>query len=210
MNTILIFLIVGLIGACLMFAGDMTLYYSKDDYVSDGTLQPVIDIMKHESKARLYAGAILGPIAAFFYCVGYYHIVLIMERFQTLGWISFFVNCFGIIMGGAFHSHWVYFGRIGRLSDKEAIEEVLAFTKLFNKISYAVIGLGFAMLLVFIAFGITIFPRWIAVFTPGVLFLLTPVVGKLPKGRLHMIVCGGWSNLISVIYYIAALIVIFA
>ncbi|MEE3497156.1 MAG: hypothetical protein VZR06_18550 [Butyrivibrio sp.] len=32
---------VGLIGALLMFCGDMTLYFDKDDYVQDGTINPI-------------------------------------------------------------------------------------------------------------------------------------------------------------------------
>ena len=45
LNTILL---IGLSGAILMFIGDMALYYSKEDYVADGTLNPIIDIMKTE------------------------------------------------------------------------------------------------------------------------------------------------------------------
>ena len=38
----------------------------------------------------------------------------------------------------------------------------------------------------------------------GILFLLFPLTRKLPKG-FHMIISGGWTNLISVIYYGVAL-----
>lgn len=80
------FLLVGLSGSILMFIGDMVLYYSKDDYVADGTLNPIIDIMKTESRTRLYIGGIIGPVAAFLYCIGYYHLVLVMnEQYQILG-----------------------------------------------------------------------------------------------------------------------------
>lgn len=58
-----------------------------------------------------------------------------------------------------------------------------------------------------IALGFTVFPRWLAVFTPGILYLLLPVMKKLPKG-LHIVIYGGWSNLISVIYYAVAIIVL--
>ena len=54
------FLIIGLIGSVLMFSGDMSLYYSKDDYETDGTMWPVINIMKDISKGRLYYGAMIG------------------------------------------------------------------------------------------------------------------------------------------------------
>lgn len=43
-------LVVGLIAGLLMFCGDMLLYYDKNDYVSDGTFNPVIEIMKKVSE----------------------------------------------------------------------------------------------------------------------------------------------------------------
>lgn len=72
-----IILFVGFLAGILMFSGDMLLYYDKKDYVSDGTFNPVIEIMKNVSYKRLYAGGLIGPIAAFLYCAGYYHMVLI-------------------------------------------------------------------------------------------------------------------------------------
>ena len=62
---LVIFLGIGFLGAILMFVGDMALYYSKQDYVTDGTLRPIIAIMKNLSRRRLYIGGMLGPIAAF-------------------------------------------------------------------------------------------------------------------------------------------------
>lgn len=44
--------------------------------------------------------------------------------------------------------------------------------------------------------------------SPGILFLLRPVVGRLPKG-IRIIVSWGWTNLISVIYYLAVLIAVY-
>lgn len=201
-----IFLIIGLIGSALMLSGDMSLYYSNDDYVTDGTMWPVIDIMKNVGKGRLYYGAMIGPISAFVYCIGYYHIVKMMTLYSWLGWAGFLVSSLGIIIGGAFHSHWVYYGRLGKLNDKVALEEVISFCKLINNVSYFIIGIGYLIILIVLAAGFTVFPRWVAVFSPGVLFLLMPALRKLPKG-LHMIICGGWSNLIGVIYYAVAIIV---
>ena len=203
LNTILL---IGLSGAILMFIGDMVLYYSKDDYVADGTLKPVIDIMKKESRARLYIGGIIGPLAAFFYCIGYYHLVLIMnEKFQVFGWICFFINCLGIICGGTFHSHCAYFGLIGRHDKEETIDEVYKYLNIQKSVAFGLQGIGFLLLVLFIALKWTIFPRWMIIFSPGILFLLFPLTRKLPKG-LHMIISGGWTNLISVIYYGMALL----
>ena len=117
-------MVIGLIGAFLMFCGDMTLYYSKNDYKHDGTLNPIIDIMKKVSTKRLYIGGMIGPLTAFLYCIGYYHLVLFTkEDYVTFGWVLFIINCLGIICGGAYHSHCANLGLIGR-HDKESLKEV--------------------------------------------------------------------------------------
>ena len=204
-----IFLIAGLIGSLLMFMGDMVLYYSKEDYTSDGTLNPIIAIMKKESRPRLYAGGIIGPLAAFIYCIGYCHLVLIMdEQYQIFGWACFFINSLGIICGGAYHSHCAYFGLIGRHDAKIALEEVHKYLNVQKAVTFGLQGIGFLLLAICIILKWTIFPIWFAIFTPGILFLFFPLTKKLPKG-LHMIISGGWTNLISVIYYGVALVLVF-
>lgn len=201
-------LLIGFIGAVLMFMGDMTLYYDRNDYVNDGTLNPVIEIMKKVSTKRLYAGGILGPVSAFLYCVGYYHLVLIVnEKYAVIGWILFLINSLGIICGGAYHSHCANLGLIGRHADKAALEEVLHFLDLQKKVAFGIQGIGFVGMALMIVLGRTALPRWMLLFTPLTMILLTPLVRKLPKG-LHMVICGGWTNLISVIYYAAAMICI--
>lgn len=203
-----ILMVVGLCGAILMFIGDMTLYYNKEDYIGAISLEPIINIMKKESRRRLYIGGMLGPIAAFFYCVGYYHLVLMMnEKYQILGWICFLINCLAIICGGAYHSHFAYLGLIGRYDAKEALEEVKKYMNIQKTVAFGLQGIGFLMMAILIAFKWTVFPRWMFLVTPGILFLLVPLTRKLPKG-LHMIISGGWTNLISVIYYAVALAVL--
>jgi len=53
-------LVIGLLGALLMFCGDMTLYYDKNDFEQNGTLQPIIDIMKRLPKMRVMIGGWIG------------------------------------------------------------------------------------------------------------------------------------------------------
>lgn len=202
-----IILLIGLIGAILMFIGDMVLYYSKEGYVSDGTLNPIINIMKVESRKRLYIGGMIGPVAAFMYCFGYYHLVIVMdEPYKILGWCCFAINCLGIICGGAYHSHCAYLGLIGRHENGEVLDEVQQYLNVQKSISFGLQGIGFLILAAVIVFKLTVFPRWLIIFTPGILFLLFPLTRKLPKG-LHIIVSGGWTNLISVIYYGVALVI---
>ena len=201
-------LFVGLFGAVLMFMGDMILYYNKEDYATDGTLNPIIDIMKKESRKRLYMGGIVGLFSAFLYCVGYYHLVLIVnEEYQILGWLCFCINCLGIICGGAYHSQCAYLGLIGRHDNKEILDEVHKYLNVQKTVAFGLQGIGFLMLALLIIVKWTVFPRWMFLVSPGILFLLFPLTRKLPKG-FHMIISGGWTNLISVIYYGVALMVL--
>ena len=205
---LLFVLLTGFIAGLLMFCGDMLLYYDKKDYVSDGKFDSVIDIMKNISDKRLYAGGLIGPIAAFLYCIGYYHIVLIAnDKFSILAMTAFLLSCVGIIIGGAYHSHCAYLGLIGKLDDKKAMDTVIKFFTAINKLSLLFQAAGLLIILVSVALGWTELPNWLAIFTPGVLYLLLPLMKKLPKG-LHIIICGGWANLIFVIYYLALLIYI--
>ena len=196
----------GLIAGILMFCGDMLLYYDQNDYVSDGTFNSIIEIMKNISTKRLYAGGLIGPIAAFLYCVGYYHIVLIINNeIFILAMVCFLVLCMAIIIGGAYHSHCAYLGLIGKLDDEKAMDVVITYFSLINKVCFIFQIIGFLMLFLSIILGWTVLPRFFAVVTPGMLYLLLPLMKKLPKG-IHIIICGGWGNLIFVIYYVVLLI----
>ena len=204
-----LFLFIGLIGAILMYTGDMVLYFSRNTDVSPGTVKDIIDIMKKESRKRLYTGGIIGPVAAFLYCVGYYHLVLIMnEPYQAWGWICFFVNCLGIICGGAYHSHCAYFGLIGRHAHEESMNEIVKYLGVQKYFVFGLQGIGFLALAVFIVLGWTIMPRWMFCLSPGILFFLAPLTRKLPKG-LNIAIGGGWTNWISIIYCALALITMY-
>lgn len=199
-------LIVGLAGALLMFCGDMTLYFDKNDYVHDGTINPIIDIMKKLSPKRVMMGGLIGPVAAFLYCIGFYHIVLITdESMHIAAFAAFLLSCLGIISGGAYHSHCAYLGLLGADDKRDDLEIVMKYFQKLALILYSGEGLGLLILIVLIASGKTIFPQWMALLSPGVLFMLKPLSRKLPKG-LHMVVCGGFTNIIFVVYYAVAIV----
>lgn len=204
--TVHIVLLIGLFAGLLMFSGDMLLYYDKNDYVSNGAFDSLIAIMKYVSDKRLYMGGVIGPIAATFYCVGYYHILLItQDKMRLLAYVCFFCCCFAIIIGGAYHSHCAYLGLIGKVQSRKSMNVVIKYFSFINKISMIFQVVGLLILAILIGAGFTIFPRWMVLITPGILYLLLPLWRKLPKG-IHIIICGGWTNLIFVIYYLISLI----
>ena len=205
---------IGLAGALLMFAGDMLLYYTPEDFAcgpkssAEERINAIIDVMKELPAGRVMAGGMIGPIAAFLYCIGFYHIVLMTnEQTYTLAMAAFLLSCFGIIIGGAYHSHCAYLGLLGDDGGRNALNAAMKYFKKMPLILYAGEGIGFLLLIFLIVTGKTVLPRWIFLLSPGMLFLLKPAVSRLPKGA-RVIISGGWMNLISVIYYSAVLIAI--
>lgn len=199
-------ILIGLLGSFLMFLGDMTLYYDPNDYDGKDAINSVIGIMKNVSIKRLYIGGLLGPISAFIYCLGFYHIVLaIQEKYLTIGWFIFLINTLGMILGGAYHMQCAYLGLLSRYENNGAFDEFLKFLKFQAIIVFVTMGLGNIGIAILILLGFRAFPRWQVLFTPIFLLFFTPLTGRLPKG-LHMIIRGGWLNIIYFIYYLSLLI----
>ena len=199
-------ILIGLLGSFLMFLGDMILYYDSDDYNGKDTINSIIGIMKNVSIKRLYLGGLLGPICAFIYCIGFYHIVLAtQEKYLNLAWFVFLINIFGMILGGAYHIQCAYLGLLSRHENKGSLDEFLKFLKFQAKIVFGIMAIANIAIALIILFGLTVFPSWQALFTPIFLLILTPLAERLPKG-LHMIIRGGWFNLIYFIYYFSLLI----
>jgi hypothetical protein len=90
---------------------------------------------------------------------------------------------------------------------RDALEVVEKYFQKLPLIFYAGNGIGFLLLVILIVSGHTLLPRWMFLLSPGILFLLRPVVARLPKG-IRIIVSGGWTNWISIIYYLVVLLAI--
>ena len=199
-------ILIGLFGSFLMFLGDMTLYYDSKDYDGKDTINSIIGIMKNVSIKRLYIGGLLGPICAFIYCIGFYHIVLsIQEEYLNVAWFVFLINIFGMILGGTYHIQCAYLGLLSKYKNNGAFDEFLKFLKFQAKIVFGIMAIANIAIALIILFGLTVFPRWQALFTPIFLLIFTPLAERLPKG-LHMIIRGGWFNIIYFIYYLTLLI----
>ena len=120
-----------------------------------------------------------------------------------LSFAAFLLSCMGIIAGGAYHSHCAYLGLLGGDEQRKDLEIVLSYFQKIPIILYAGEGLGLILLLFLIITGNTLFPIWMGILSPGVLFLLRPLVRKLPKG-IHMVLSGGFTNIIFIVYCLAA------
>lgn len=156
---------IGLAGALLMFAGDMLLYYTPKDFScgpkssTEKRLNAIIDVMKSLPARRVMVGGMIGPVAAFLYCVGFYHIVLMTnEQSHTLAMAAFLFSCFGIITGGAYHSHCAYLGLLGNNRDRVALEKAMRYFQKLPLILYIGEGIGFVLLAFLIVTRNTVLP----------------------------------------------------
>ena len=129
----------------------------------------------------------------------------IQEKFFNVAWFVFLLNVLGMILGGTYHIQCAYLGLLSRYENKEAFDEFLRFLKFQAKIVFTTMALANILTAWIILLGLTIFPRWQALFTPIFLLIFTPIADRLPKG-MHMIIRGGWLNIIYFIYYLSLLI----
>lgn len=122
------------------------------------------------------------------------------EEFLFFGQILFLLNSLGIICGGTYHSNVANLGLIGR-HNKETINEVLFFLNIQKKVAFGIQTIGFIGMAIVIVLEWTILPRWMMLFSPLFLILLTPIMRKLPKG-MHMLIYGGCRNFIFLLFII--------
>ena len=139
----------GLLGALLMFCGDMLLYFTSDEYERDGTQKPLITIMKKIPDWRLKAGGIIGPIASFLYCLGFSHLVFLFHepKFE-LAVVTFSTLCLGIVIGGTYHSHWAYIGLLAKKEDGAGVDVVLSFSSVFSRLLYLFEAVGYVVVVI--------------------------------------------------------------
>ncbi|MCR4561863.1 MAG: hypothetical protein K5694_01465 [Bacilli bacterium] len=211
MSTLQITLLIGLIGSLLMYVGDMTLYFDKNDYDSKDKWNSMFEIMGRVDKRRFYIGGLLGPLTAFLYALSFYHIILMTtnQNVLPLSWISFLISVCGIFFGGAYHLEYALLGLLVKDGHLEAAKKILKFVNVQGIIVTVTAGAGTIIMFILIVAGWTVFPQWMGAINPLVLFMLLPLWKRLPRGLFHMLVCGGWSNLPFVIYYLVALIISF-
>jgi hypothetical protein len=194
----------GLIGALLMFTGDMLLYGhfgSGAEFI--GRYKTVIT---EASSLRLYVAGALGPVAAIFYLIGVSHLYLrlqpsrvLLRIFTSLAFAAMFV------IAGAVHAVWAAYALVLRgvahgqaNADLEAV--MGAYLALVYKMA-EIVGYPSALLLfALVLMRRTTYPRWSAVLNPGLIMLASSVAVFLPA-PIGAPVVGGLFNLAFVVFF---------
>ena len=207
--------VAGLFGALLFFAGDMLFYGHFGSGVDFH--QGMLDTVRHDSLARLYAGGLVGPVAACLCILGFWHVHRNVNSprgfFSRLVLVSFAVL---MVFGSAVHAHWTAKGLAIQNcsgSDDASCRALLPAINSYWSLAYnlgAVPGyLGAILLIGLVLFRKTRYPKWTVLANPAFLILLAPLAEKIPA-PLGAILVGGSTNLAIAFFFLISVLTTWA
>ena len=192
----------GILGSILFIFGD--LFYN---HVPGSKDNPTLKMSKLPESRLLNAGT-LGLVGCWFYTLAALHLYIAFrpagEVFASIFFfaIAAVMVCYGI-------SHTGYFAiaagaqvaaRLG--SDVEAGGKLgNAFFQRLTFITYIPVAVSSVMMLYAIITGHSMYPRWMVIFLPVVLYLLKTPITRILKGRLKEVVNDSYDNLILFVFY---------
>ncbi len=199
--------IIGIIASSLMYTGDMLLYFTANPI--QNFQEEIVQIMANVSPERLKIGGLLGPISAFLYMIGFYHIYLLIKpNNDKLAKIFFGLLCFGMMYGGAFHTHFTFLGFLSEFNNITLLQVAEEYTILNFYFMFFPSLIADCLLAYLIITKKTFYPIWVVLFSPIILFWLSAVMKHLPQ-PLMMLIAGGWSNMIFIIFFSVSTILSF-
>ncbi|MCT4580773.1 MAG: hypothetical protein N4A35_05080 [Flavobacteriales bacterium] len=190
---------IGVIGATLMFMGDMLLYYTPEDL--GNFREELVGVLGNVEHNRLMIGGLIGPLAAFLYAIGFYQIYLaIKEEYKTIGKIIFALLSFGIMYGGSFHALFPHLGFMSSLDNQEALGLAEPYSVMLFYMMFFPSLVAYILLTYLIVTKKTSYPIWVVFSSPFVLFWFSGIIELLPQPFL-IIIAGGWSNIIFILFF---------
>lgn len=190
----------GLAGAALMFCGDMLYYYTSKPV--ENLTEEMFTLLAQAGDIRLYAGAILGPVASILYAAGFYHIKLLLEATAPKSGRVIFLAAFSACFFGAvYHALFAAFGFAARYPENTELINRLTLTASIMSAAYMLLtASALIFLIVLTLMKKTPFPRWAVLFNPLVLWWAASVFAYLPN-PFYVIFEGGRFNIVFGIFF---------
>jgi len=204
-----LFGISGIIGSILFIFGDL-LY----NHIPGSKNSPTVKMSKMPESRLLNAGT-LGLVGCWFYTLASLHLYI---AFRPAGdYLAFIFSlaftatmiCYGI-------SHTAYFAiatgaqvaaQLG--ADAESGGKLgNAFFKRLVYITYIPVAISSLMMLYGIVAGRSMYPRWMVVFLPIVIYLLKTPVTRILKGQLQEIINDSYDNVVFFVFYVLSTVVL--
>jgi hypothetical protein len=200
----------GIFGALLFFTGDMLFY----GHLGPGTgfHEGMLATVSSASLARLFAGGLVGPVAACLCIIGFWHVyVNVRPSAARIGQIMFAAFFVLMVFGSAIHTLWTAKGLAlkycygdGDVGCRSLLQATSSYWDLAYNIG-AVPGYAAALLLIaLVLLGKTWYPKWTVLANPAALMLLSPLTGRAPA-PFGAILAGGFTNLTIAIFFLVSL-----
>ncbi|MDO4789678.1 MAG: hypothetical protein Q3998_01800 [Porphyromonas sp.] len=197
---------IGLLGSLIMFTGDMLLYFTTEPF--NDISKEFLPSMGSVPPARMYAGGLVGPLAAFCLMIGFYHLYLSVKvPRKTVAKLMLLLLSVAIVMGGAYHALFPTFGVVARQGHPELVPLLFEYAKCLGLGLAISIGLGWLIFCYLVLRKQTIYPRWIIVATPLISLWFGILWEHLPQPFL-IVIAGGWNSLVLTIFFAVSLIVL--
>ncbi|WP_435263543.1 DUF6796 family protein [Tenacibaculum sp. nBUS_03] len=196
----------GILGGLTLFTGDMLFYY-------DPINTNFIENMGNASDFRIIASGVTSLIATWFYMLGLVQVYHALKPTTPI-LRNIIVFCFGAILTayGIIHGAYIAIATSAKLATQNNLDingatylasEANTVLRLFV---YPIFGLLSILFITQVWKRKTLYPRWIILFFPLIPFLIQNPICKNLSGTIWTILCGGYLNLILVVFFTASTI----
>ena len=204
-----LFGISGILGSILFIFGDLSYNHVPGSKNSPATK------MSQMPESRLLNAGTLGLVGCWFYSLASLHLYMAFrpagDIFAFIFWLAFAATmiCYGI-------SHTAYFAiAAGAQVAAKLGSEAESGGKLGNAffqrlvyITYIPVAISSIMMIYGIVAGRSLYPRWMVIFLPIVIYLLKTPVTRILKGRLQEIIYDSYDNIVLFVFYVLSTLVL--
>ena len=199
----------GIIGSILFIVGDLLINHIPGSQGSNESRLSKIP------ESRLVNGGALGLVGCWFYTLAAFHLYI---AFQPAGEVFAFILAlaFGatMISYGVAHAAYIAIPAGAQVAAKLGADIESGgrlgwsfFLRLIN-IAYVPVAISSLMMLYAIVTGYSMYPRWMVVFLPTLLYYLRKPVVILFKGHLKEIIGHAYDNIILLVFFVLSTLVL--
>ncbi len=196
--------LLGVLGGMVLFAGDMLFYF----------LPGSTDISLNMAQAagwRIRLSAVTALFATFLYILGIGQIYYAFEKTTPAARTATVLLFLYIFIGyGIVHAQYTAIAISARIAQSNGLDlpATVAFARSINDTLRQLIYPAFAALSVLFIWQVwkrkTRYPRWMVLFYPLLPFIIQFPLCPALSGQAYLIICGGYLNLILILFFAAS------
>jgi len=199
----------GIIGSILFMVGDLLYNHVR------GSKNSITVKMSDLPESRLLKAGTLGLIGCWFYVIASFHLFI---AFRPIGELFAFIVslifaavmiCYGISHAGYFSIATGAKVAVQLGSDAESGGKLgNAFFQRLVYITYIPVTISSLMMFYGIVAGKSMYPKWMVVFLPIVIYLIKSPVTRILKGHLKEMITDSYDNIVFFVFFVISTIVL--